>query len=275
MGFTCNSKVAFTNLHVRYKCSDSANCDFIQYISYFLNCKNLHSKARVCSHTISSDPNQLPLFLPLEARQQLNSTSLELSAMILGFSWAFAILATVSAAPIDGFPNLGEFTEPLPDSLLENYSSSLRGFTSSSFASPVAYLNDNTTPIIPIDHFGQPSPESNEIPNIGESNLNTDLPMTIPVGFKLDSFSTAQANSGATIECNLKGTQCSYCQTSTSCAVYLVVCNKIDPNDCALCARSDGVSVPVCQPYTAEIKALPPPAVPVFGVCVSQQCNNT
>lgn len=195
--------------------------------------------------------------------------------MILGFFWAFTILATVSAVPIDGALNLGEFTESLPDSLLGNYPSNLKSFTSSSFAGPVAYLNDNTTPIIPVDNFGQPSPESNEIPNVGGSNLNTDLPMTMPVGFNLDSFNTAQANSGATIECNLKGTQCSYCQTSTSCAIYLLKCNETDPKDCVLCTKPEGISVPVCQPYTAEIKALPPPAVPVFGVCVSQKCNNT
>lgn len=195
--------------------------------------------------------------------------------MILGFPWAFAILATVSAAPIDVPLDLGEFTESLPDSPLENYPSSLKSFTSSSFASPVAYLNDNTTPITPIDYLVQPSPEPNEIPNVGESSLNTGLPLTIPVGFNLDSFNTAQANSGATIECNLKETQCRYCQTSTSCAVYLVICNKTNHNDCALCTKSDGVGVPVCQPYTAEIKALPPPTAPVFGGCASQQCNDT
>lgn len=278
-GLTCNRKVAFHSLRADISVPSVISFDEIEYTSHFLNLKKLayQGKSLLTYIHFRKDSNLLPPFLPPgKATNQLH-ISPSLSAMVLEFFWAvaFAILATVSTAPIDGFLDLSEFTGSLPESLFKSYPSGLKSFTSSSFASPVGYPSENTTPIIPIDSFGLQSPESNEIPNVGGSNPKANLPMTIPVEFNLDSFNTAQANSGSTIECNLKGTQCSYCQTATSCAVYLVICNKNDPNDCALCTKSEGISVPICQPYTAEIKALPPPANPIFGGCVLQQCNDT
>lgn len=210
--------------------------------------------------------------------------------MTLGFFWAFALLATALAAPIDGSRNLVHFPTSLTDSLLDDYQldnslrPGLQSFTSSSDDTSPAYLK-GPSPVIQIGYVNspniQPSPEPIQalnVPGSGEPNLNTGLPMSVPVGFNLDAktdfFNTAQAN-GDTLECNPNQTMCSYCKVPSGCVLYTLKCEKSDPDNCSLCNQPPGMSAAVCMTLTDELKQLPPPQDTVFGVCSTGQCKPT
>lgn len=205
--------------------------------------------------------------------------------MIAGFFMAFLILATVSAAPVDSFLN----ASPLSD---------LKSFTGYNYVSPDD-LN-NPPPTIPFGYSNvqsNPQPPSEQVQTLNvaeynepsepsepsEYNFNTAAPMTVPVGYNLDpnAFNLAQANSGATFECNKKHTRCRYCESllGTSCKVYHVNCNGsfVAFDDCTLCTTSPdgGVTKAVCSGFVRDFKNLPPPHPSFFNICTTRQCNNT
>lgn len=198
--------------------------------------------------------------------------------MILACFGAFAILATALAAPIDdGSQNTVQSTTSVTDAQLDNSLQPVWNyFTSSSDDIHATYLN-GPSPVIEIGHVNPPniqtSPEPIRALNIegsGEPNLNTGLPMTVPVAFDLvpegDFFNEPERDS---FECNSNRKMCSYCTVQSGCELYRVTCKKSDPNDCSLCSRPTA-----CRQFTDDFKKLPLPLHSTFSACGSGQCND-
>ena len=201
--------------------------------------------------------------------------------MILGVFWAFAFLVVVPAAPMNRFQILPQLTDSLPDSLMLNdyLLPGLKSITSSRYTSPIAYFNNEPSPVLPIDYFSQlnihPPPKSAHSLNGAEAGQSNLKPMTIPQGFDLEAFNTAQTDSPETLECSEDKTKCSYCNPSSGCVVYTVKCEESDPGSCSLCRAMAGVVAPVCMPFDDHIKGLPPPKDSSFDFCKTQQCSPT